>query len=515
MASRSSRRSSTSCSDPGFLLTVHNTDWDPRAGHHLAAGLAPVLEHGPDHLLWAIADDLIDGYFPFADRIGDAIDDVQDQVVRKATPDTVEQLFKLKRELIQVRRAISPVREVFNQLTNRDEKLIDPDEIIYFRDIYDHVIRLTDELDNYRELASATLDVYLTQVNNNLSVIMKRLTGVTVILAGIGAVAGIFGMSEAATALDGGEAQRLLGDHRGGRGAGDAGGRRPAQDRLDLRPGSGSARSRSSAPRQGRQRPRRPVASRGRRPPPPGPRPACRADRSTPTARPADRPTSRAARRTREPVGIADVVAERHDRRRSQLGQERLEGLALATRGPRPEVDDEPASVVGEVVRRQLAVDGLDGRHDGRPGRDPVVGLADVESDRWALALDEQPRRLAEDLRHAPGEHLGRRQRVLVAGTERGHDAGRVAAAREGAGLEAVVAEVGHAADADPGGHVRRGPAGQDRRRRRAPGGRPPTRASRRRARRASGHDRRGPRVARALGQGAVEVGHDEQAAGR
>ena len=190
----------------GFLLTVHNVDWDPRAGHHLADGVAPILKHGPDHLLWAIADDLIDGYFPFADRIGDAIDDVQDQVIRKATPDTVEQLFKLKRELIQVRRAISPVREVFNQLTNRDEKLIDPDEIVYFRDIYDHVIRLTDELDNYRELASATLDVYLTQVNNNLSVIMKRLTGVTVILAGVGAVAGIFGMSEATAVVGGGEA---------------------------------------------------------------------------------------------------------------------------------------------------------------------------------------------------------------------------------------------------------------------------------------------------------------------
>ena len=83
--------------------------------------------------------------------------------------------------------------------------MIDDEEILYFRDIYDHVIRLTDELDNYRELAAATLDVYLTQVNNNLSVIMKRLTGVTVIVAGIGAVAGIFGMSEAAPALAGGE----------------------------------------------------------------------------------------------------------------------------------------------------------------------------------------------------------------------------------------------------------------------------------------------------------------------
>jgi len=189
-----------------FLLTVHNSDWDPRAGHHLAGGLGPIMSHGPDHLLWAICDDLIDGYFPFADRIGDAIDNVQDEVIRQNTPDTIERVFALKRELIQVRRAISPVREVFNQLTNRDEALIDDEEVIYFRDIYDHVIRLTDELDNYRELAAATLDVYLTQVNNNLSVIMKRLTGVTVILAGIGAVAGIFGMSEAGAAFNGGEA---------------------------------------------------------------------------------------------------------------------------------------------------------------------------------------------------------------------------------------------------------------------------------------------------------------------
>jgi magnesium transporter len=126
--------------------------------------------------------------------------------VRRANPAALDQVFQLKRELIEVRRAVGPVREIFNQLTNRETTLIDAEEIVYFRDVYDHVIRLTDELDNYRELASATLDVYLTQVNNNLSVIMKRLTGVTVIVAGVGAVAGIFGMSEAGTALAGVEA---------------------------------------------------------------------------------------------------------------------------------------------------------------------------------------------------------------------------------------------------------------------------------------------------------------------
>ncbi|HET7169299.1 MAG TPA: CorA family divalent cation transporter [Candidatus Limnocylindrales bacterium] len=189
----------------GFLLTVHDPSWEPHASHHLASGVGPMLAHGPDHLLWAICDDIVDGYFPYADRLGDAIDEVQDAVIVRATPDTLERLFSLKRELIEVRRAASPTREVFNQLTNRDLTLIDPEELIYFRDVYDHVIRLTDELDNYRELASSTLDVYLTQVNNNLSVVMKRLTGVTVVVAGVGAVAGIFGMSEAATAFAGAE----------------------------------------------------------------------------------------------------------------------------------------------------------------------------------------------------------------------------------------------------------------------------------------------------------------------
>ncbi len=191
---------------PGFLFTVHEGGWDPLYSSHLRGGLAAVLRRGPDHLLWALADSVVDGYFPFADRLGDAIDAVQDDVIERASPEVLERLFRLKRELLAVRRAASPVREIFSQLTNRDLALIDAEEIIYFRDIYDHVIRLTDELDNYRELASATLDVYLSTINNNLSLVMKRLTGVTVIVAGIGAVAGIFGMSEAGAALAGQEA---------------------------------------------------------------------------------------------------------------------------------------------------------------------------------------------------------------------------------------------------------------------------------------------------------------------
>ena len=158
------------------------------------------MKAGADHLLWAVCDEIVDAYFPFADQMEDAIDALQDAVIERTDRETLTRVFNLKREVIAVRRAVSPVREVLNQLTNRELALVDTPELLYFRDIYDHVIRLTDELDNQRELVTATLDVYLSQVNNNLSAIMKRLTGVTVIIAGI------FGMSEAGLAFSGGEA---------------------------------------------------------------------------------------------------------------------------------------------------------------------------------------------------------------------------------------------------------------------------------------------------------------------
>jgi magnesium transporter len=193
---------------PDFLLSVHEEDWEPRDISHFRSGLESVLKHGPDHILWAFCDAVVDGYFPFADRVADAVDRLQDEVVQGANRHVVGRLFALKQDLITVRRAVAPVREILNQLTNREQPFVDEDEVVYFRDVYDHVIRLTDELDNDRELVAATLEVYLSTVNNDLSRIMKRLTGVTVIVAGVGAVAGIFGMSEAGPSLAG---QELVG----------------------------------------------------------------------------------------------------------------------------------------------------------------------------------------------------------------------------------------------------------------------------------------------------------------
>lgn len=188
-----------------FLLSAHGRDWDPGSTHHLRAGVDAYLRGGPDYVLWALVDALVDGYFPVFDAVGDEIDDLEDDVMRAPSRAVVERLFRVKRQLTTIRRAINPEREIFNQLTNRDLGLVAQERILYFRDVYDHLIRLTDELDAYRDMVGTTLDVYLTTVNNNLSEVMKRLTAVTVVLAGVGALAGLFGMSEAPAALAGRE----------------------------------------------------------------------------------------------------------------------------------------------------------------------------------------------------------------------------------------------------------------------------------------------------------------------
>jgi magnesium transporter len=186
-----------------FLVTVHGTAWEPTQAHQLRMGVGILLEKGPDHLLWAFCDAIVDGYFPMFDRITDEIERVQDEVLGRPSPEALQNVFRLRRELIGMRHVLAPSREAFAQLTSREFPIISDASVLYFRDVYDHLIRLNEELDTHRDMISGTLDVYLTSINNNLSAIMKRLTGVTVILAGIGAIGGLFGMSEAAGALNG------------------------------------------------------------------------------------------------------------------------------------------------------------------------------------------------------------------------------------------------------------------------------------------------------------------------
>ena len=190
---------------PDFIRSVKPGEWAPTTAHQVKGGIAALLEHGPDRVLWALVDAIVDGYFPVFDSLEDEIDAIEDRVIGQPDKATIQDVFRLRRELIQMRHIVAPSREVFAQLTSREFRLISADNVFFFRDVYDHLIRLNEQLDLLRELVAGSIEIYLSTINNNLSRIMKRLTGVTVVIAGIGAVGGIFGMSEAAGALAGTE----------------------------------------------------------------------------------------------------------------------------------------------------------------------------------------------------------------------------------------------------------------------------------------------------------------------
>src|SRR5258706_14310753 len=151
--------------------------------------------NGPDHLLYKIIDDLIADYMPIVEAIDDQIDRVEDEVLVKAAPDTLERIFALKRILLSMRRIITPQREVLSKLARDDYEVIDPKDRVFFRDIYDHLVRLHDLNESLRDLVGGALDTYLSVINNRMNEVMKTLTIITTLFMPLTFVTGFFGMN--------------------------------------------------------------------------------------------------------------------------------------------------------------------------------------------------------------------------------------------------------------------------------------------------------------------------------
>ena len=152
-------------------------------------------QNGADHLLYRILDYLVAGYLPIVEKIDNEIDEIEDQVFSKPTTQTLEHIFSLKRSLLAMRRVITPQREVLNKLARDDYQIIDSHDRVFFRDVYDHLVRLQDLNESMRDMLSGTLDIYLSVVNNRLNDVMKTLTVITTLFMPISFVAGFFGMN--------------------------------------------------------------------------------------------------------------------------------------------------------------------------------------------------------------------------------------------------------------------------------------------------------------------------------
>jgi magnesium transporter len=153
------------------------------------------LVRGADHLLYRIVDDMVAAYMPVVEEIDEAVEELEDDIFDRPTPKNLSELIRLKRALLHLRRIIAPQREVLNKLARDDYPVIDAKDRVFFRDIYDHLVRLHDINESMRDLVGGALDTYLSVINNRMNDIMKTLTVITTLFMPLSFITGFFGMN--------------------------------------------------------------------------------------------------------------------------------------------------------------------------------------------------------------------------------------------------------------------------------------------------------------------------------
>ncbi len=154
-----------------------------------------LLTNGPDHLLYRLTDELISDAITVIEQIQDTLDEVEDLIFMSPSPQTAERIFHLKRDILRMRRVITPQREVLNKLARDNYDMIDPQDRVFFRDVYDHMMRSYELLDNLRDMTGSALDTYLSVVNNRMNDVMKTLAVFTALFMPLGFITGFFGMN--------------------------------------------------------------------------------------------------------------------------------------------------------------------------------------------------------------------------------------------------------------------------------------------------------------------------------
>lgn len=154
-----------------------------------------VRSMGADYLAYCLMDAVVDSYFPRVDELGDRLEVIEDEVVGRAHPETVAAIHAIKRDLLGIRRIMFPLRETVNAMIRDGGRPITETTRVYLRDCYDHVIHILDLVENYREIASGLLDIYLSSVSNRMNEIMKVLTIIAALFIPLTFVVGIYGMN--------------------------------------------------------------------------------------------------------------------------------------------------------------------------------------------------------------------------------------------------------------------------------------------------------------------------------
>lgn len=158
-------------------------------------GKGIIRRQGSDYLAYSLLDAIIDGFFPVLELYGERIDELEEEVIVNPNQKTLQKIYQVRRELLQLRRAIWPQRDAINSLIRDGSELISDEVRIYLRDCYDHAVQVMDIVETYRELVAGLMDVYLSAISNKMNEIMKLLTVVSSIFIPLTFIAGVYGMN--------------------------------------------------------------------------------------------------------------------------------------------------------------------------------------------------------------------------------------------------------------------------------------------------------------------------------
>lgn len=177
-----------------FLVTVHLGP--TRSVKEALARLKAVPKmQRPDRLLYVLLDNMVDRYLPVLDEMGDRIDSIEDEIHKSPTPKTLEEIFALRRGLTEFRRVVGSMREMVNSVMRQRAPYFRADMNAYWRDLYDHVIRGLNMIENYRDLLASVLEVYLTSMANRTNEVVKVLTIYATIVLPMVVITSYFGMN--------------------------------------------------------------------------------------------------------------------------------------------------------------------------------------------------------------------------------------------------------------------------------------------------------------------------------
>ncbi len=158
-------------------------------------GKGRIRKMGADYLAYALLDSIVDNYFMIMEKLGETIEFLEEELVTQPVPETLQTIHRLKRELIFLRKAVWPLREVISSLQRGELVLVKETTRIYLRDVYDHTIQVIDTIETFRDMISGMLDIYLSSVSNRLNSVMKVLTIIATIFMPLTFLAGIYGMN--------------------------------------------------------------------------------------------------------------------------------------------------------------------------------------------------------------------------------------------------------------------------------------------------------------------------------